>query len=298
MKSTERAASPLLDTTALPITGQDYKNLACPVLIRRIAVLYPSGNTTAVVFDDLKNVNRQTLNQSIMSAWKGLTPAMPSIEQCCFIILDPRPGVRAKVDMFGGEFCGNAARVAVWLATNGQDQTGFIEVSGQTSPLRFEVNGSQVRLVMPLPESRTFTQSVPEGMLVRLTGISQLVVTVPQGSQTPRQLLTDIVQTNRYNLASQPAVGISYYDRSSRTSRFCVWVQAVDTIFDETACGSGTCAIGIAETMRLNRSVAMSIIQPSGETIQTTCVYASGTIVSSDISGEVATLYDGELQLS
>ncbi|HEU4966689.1 MAG TPA: GNAT family N-acetyltransferase [Candidatus Saccharimonadales bacterium] len=266
--------------------------------LKRAVIAYPSGNTTAIVFDQFLDGDRKKLNEQVMQTWKALKPEQPEIEQCCFVTLPRNPNAVARVEMFGGEFCGNATRSVAWLITKGQDYRGLIEVSGVERPLEFSVKDGQVAVEMPLPEAAELVQSVPEGSLVQLDGIAQLVVTNPKDVQTPRQLLTDLLRTNKYGLADQPAVGVSYYDEPSGKAEFCVWVNAIDTIFDETACGSGTCAIGVAESAKTQQPVELTVVQPSGESIRTETQYANDAVTKSFISGEVAVLYDGELKLS
>jgi diaminopimelate epimerase len=99
-------------------------------------------------------------------------------------------------------------------------------------------------------------------------------------------------------LADKPAAAVSYYDPISGKAAFCVWVNEVDTIFDETACGSGTSAIGIAVAVMRGASVELPVVQPSGETITTKAIYSAGTITKSFITGKVKVLYDGELKLT
>lgn len=266
--------------------------------LKRIAVAYPSGNTTAVVFDQLLDSDRKLLNNRIMATWKDQRPDQSEVEQCCFVTLPRNPRALVRVEMFGGEFCGNATRSVVWLLTKGQNYSGLIEVSGVDRPLAFGVQDGEVTVEMPLPESGKFTQTVEEGSLVQLDGIAQLVVTEPSGSQTPRQLLTELLRTNKYGVADQPAVGVSYYDELSGKAEFCVWVRDVDTVFDETACGSGTCAIGVATAERMKQSVRLNVVQPSGESISSEATYENDKVSKSTIAGTAAVLFDGEFKLS
>lgn len=265
--------------------------------LKRAAIAYPSGNTTAVVFDQFLDGNRKKLNERVMQTWKALQPEQPEIEQCCFVTLPRNPEAVARVEMFGGEFCGNATRSVAWLITKGRDYSGLIEVSGVGRPLKFNVKDDQVTVEMPLPEEGKLVQPVTEGSLVQLDGITQLVVTEPKNGQNPRQLLTNLLRTNKYGLANQPAVGVTYYNQSSGKAEFCVRVNAVDTIFDETACGSGTCAIGVAESTKTQQPVKLNVVQPSGENIRTETEYTDGAVNKSFISGKVVVLYDGEFKL-
>lgn len=305
-------------------------------LLRRVAVAFPSGNTTAVVLDQLVTaepfrarpttapmaastaaptatggpvtdrwwlaVDRERLNRSLIRAVRDRLPDLPEVEQCCFVTPPRNPQATARVEMFGGEFCGNAARSVVWLATQGRDASGLIEVSGVDRPLRFEVAAGSVRLQMPLPTTGVLARRVEEGILVQLDGICHLVITaqMPTGGAGPRVWLEGLLAHDRYGLRAQAAVGVSCYDQQTGLGQFCVWVRDVDTIFDETACGSGTCAIGVAEALRHRQSIRLDVVQPTGETIATLAELGthSGEVTGSWISGAVKILYEGEVELA
>lgn len=155
---------------------------------------------------------------------------------------------------------------------------------------------------MPLPQDSKLVTQVNEGTLVQLDGIAQLVVTdaAIQQSQTPRELLNQLLDQNRYGLAEQPAVGVTYYYRLTNNAEFVVWVKEVNTVFGETACGSGTCAIGVASALDSKQNQKIEVVQPSGERITTEAAFdkESGQVVASNMAGKVSVLYDGELGLS
>jgi diaminopimelate epimerase len=267
-------------------------------ILSRVVIAYPSGNTTAVVFDQLQDKNLQDLNSRIIETWQIRHPDQPQIEQCCFITAPTDPSVVTRIEMFGGEFCGNATRSAIWAITGGKNKQGLVEVSGTNQLLRFSVRDGEVTVEIPLLKE-VLMQEVAEGMLVNLDGITHLVVTSTEVQQTknPRELLNELLRFNRYSLRDLPSVGVSYYDLSSRKAEFCVWVNAVDTIFDETACGSGTSAIGIVLAEGAGESIEQQVIQPSGESIITRATYADEKVIASTITGTVSVLYDGALQL-
>ncbi len=265
--------------------------------LKRAAVVSPSGNITAVVFDQLLKSDRKALDDSIMGTWKSQRPDQ-EIEQCCFVTVPKTPEAIGRVEMFGGEFCGNATRSVVWLLTEGKDYNGLIEVSGVSRPLAFEVKDGEVAVEMPLPQAgMALVELADEGTLVHLEGITHLVVTDPNPKQSPRELLSHLLKANKYDLNSHPAVGVSYFNPATGKADFCVWVKEVATIFDETACGSGTCSIGIVLASKDKRSIEQAIMQPSGQVIQTRTDYASSGVTSSWISGKVEVLHDGEYKL-
>jgi len=273
-----------------------------PSILKRTAIVYPSGNTTAVVFDQMLDADREQLNAQVMEAWKRKSFGEPEIEQCCFVTIPKDLRTIARVEMFGGEFCGNATRSVIQLITEGKDYQGLIEVSGVDRPLNFNARNGSVAVEMPLPQTGELYTDIEEGTLVRLDGIVQIVVTKEeqQDKITPRKLLTELVSQNKYGLAEEPAVGVSFFDAISNKSEFSVWVKEVNTIFDETACGSGTCAIGIVSALQKQQNQRLEIIQPSGEIITTETVLDgdANNVIASYISGNVTVLYDGELTLS
>lgn len=266
--------------------------------IKRLTVMYPSGNTTAIVFDQLLDQDREELNNRIMERWKTDYTEFPEIEQCCFMTLPRSPEAIARVEMFGGEFCGNATRSVIYALTGGNDYEGLIEVSGVARPLEFKIENEEITLEMPLPKELGI-EEVEEGTLVQLDGIAQLVVIDPKEARTPAQLLRELKNQAKYDLNTQPAVGVSYYDTTTSSTKFNVWVNAIDTVFDETACGSGTCAIGVAIATKRRESITLGVIQPSGETIKVNCIWddIKGQVTRAEIIGKVETLYDGPFSL-
>lgn len=275
-----------------------------PLVIHRAAIVYPNGNTTAVVFDQLLETGdeeRKQLQHGLESAWKDIDPAGSEIEQSCFVTLPKDKECIARVEMFGGEFCGNATRSVIWLLTEGKDYEGKIEVSGTDKPLEFSVKSGVVTVEMPLPKDEELVQEVAEGQLVKLDGISHVVVSGDdlQKKLSPRELLSELLTENKYGLANEPAVGVTYYDKQSKHAQFCVWVSSIDETFDETACGSGTCAIGIALARALRSGGTIDVIQPSGESIRTfSDVDEEGNVTKSTIAGTVSVLYDGGIKIA
>lgn len=265
--------------------------------LKRLAIAFPSGNTTAVVFDQFLSMDRKPLNTKIMNSWKDQQPDQSEVEQCCFVTMPKNKDAMARVEMFGGEFCGNAARSVIAIMTRGENYKGKIEVSGVSLPLDFSVEQGIVALQMPLPKEAKIVEMVEEGTLVHLDGITHLVIHSTE--KQPREVLESLKKSNRYDFSSYPAFGVSYFNLDTSQSAFCVWVREVGTIFDETACGSGTCAIGAALAIQQQSSIEQDVTQPSGEIIRTIAAYntATGQIENSSIAGEVKVLYDGEFQI-
>lgn len=225
-------------------------------------------------------------------------PDQPLVEQCCYVTEADDASAVAKVRMFGDEFCVNATRSVAWLLSDGINCQGLIESSGVDKTLKYRVQNSEVSLEMPLPANKQELISVVrEGSLVYLEGIAQLVITSPKLRRelTPRERLTELLKSKSYGLTDWPAIGVSYYDAGNDSAEFCVWVKRVNTMFDETACGSGTAAIGavIASERKAPMPLELNVVQPSGEAIKVTAVYGGGKVEELWVSGPIKVLYDG-----
>lgn len=265
--------------------------------IKRIAIMYPSGNTTAVLFPPVNLSDKKSLNAGVMRAWKTLRPLEPEVEQVCYIAQPKNPLALARVEMLGGEFCGNATRAVIALVMAGRNGSGIVEVSGVEKPLRFSVSKDVISLEMPFEEVNMLTP-ITEGVLVRLQGITQLVASDDaRRTCTPRELLGKILRNKKYKLRNEPAVGVTYFDPTSKRASFAVWVNAVDTTFDETACGSGTAAIGAVAAHEAKKAQRIRVIQPSKEWITVSARYNARAKTSEKIriKGNVRTLFDNAL---
>ncbi len=279
---------------------------ADPDRLHRVAVTYPSGNATAVVFDQHRlDEDRATLNRRLIRALADAHPDLPGIEQCCFVTEPFDPRAIARMEMFGGEFCGNAARSVVRLATRGRPMRGWLEASGVRAPLAFEVDAHGVRLHLPLPDDAEVVRPTSHGVLVGLEGITHLVVAGDElpGDTARRALLDELRDVpdggERDPLLDRGALGVTCWQPDAAQAAFSVWVDEVDTVFDETACGSGTGAIAVALAHQRQAPVEVDVGQPSGRIIRAGAHYADaiGRVAEAWIAGEVEVLSDGEVML-
>lgn len=263
--------------------------------LRSVVITYPSGNPTALVLDqDLTGQSRE-INDTLMKQF-------PNIEQGGFLLPATLPGCIGRIRMFGGEFCGNAARSAVWVFTQGKPSTGYLEfqVGDASRALAYTVFADgQVEIEMPLPKEDV-VKECEDGILVNLDGISQLIIKYNPGENlSPEELKSkarDLLRRN--DLLKRSASGVMFYSSESRNLEPVVWVRDIETYFYETACGSGTCAIGIAEAYSLGQAVEIPIKQPSGKIIVVSAWRNDAGEFKAKIKGEVQELYRGSINLS
>ena len=117
-----------------------------------VAVLDPAGNVTAIVLSDVPAAERARVAARLLRL-----PEL-HIEQAAFLTA-PRCGGEIRLEMMGGEFCGNALRCAGFyhaLRTGAQGKTCvFAEISGAegVQPVMADTAAGEASTVMPLPRA-------------------------------------------------------------------------------------------------------------------------------------------------
>lgn len=117
-----------------------------------VAVLDPAGNVTALVLSDVPAAERAQVAARLLRL-----PEL-HIEQAAFLTA-PRCGGEIRLEMMGGEFCGNALRCAGFyhaLRTGAQGKTCvFAEISGAegVQPVMADTAAGEASTVMPLPRA-------------------------------------------------------------------------------------------------------------------------------------------------
>lgn len=214
--------------------------------------IWPGGNVTAIFLDKKEKTDYKNICKRLMESDK-------EIEQVGFVENSENKNCSFHLEMAGGEFCGNAARSAayLWCLDRKETQVTFT-VSGFNGFLRADVRGSKVSLEIPGNFFIDYSK-VPEGMLVKLEGISHLIINDDYDRDTVRCLM------ERY-IGDASAIGVIYKktNESDITIDPYVYVKDIDKIVHETACGSGSIATAIACGAEEDKSES-SILQPSGE---------------------------------
>ena len=221
----------------------------------------PSGNTTAFVLSPVAPGQYGPVARSVMEAL--------SAEQVAFVH-------DGRMDMMGGEFCGNASRsFAIWQALHTGDGRTLlpfsgesqqtVQVSGSPQPLKVTVRGTNDRLYaaigMPLPRRVLPLEQSPLGRctLVEYPGISHILLEDRQPAEADTQkaaaLLSDLS-------AESGCFGLLYL--SQNHMRPLVYVRDTDTLVWESSCASGTCAVAAALALRQGEDIMLELEQPGG----------------------------------
>lgn len=282
----------------------------------------PGGNTTILVTDPVPAPLRAAVAAELMGE------DHVHAEQVGFVTL---AGPRPRIDMMGGEFCGNACRsLAALLALKrvlhagpGGLMSGEIESSGVSGVLPVRVvhtpHGPDAAVRMPLPPAAgnadpahgasprgaqpappRLALPVADGLvLVRLPGIVHLLLDASvhpfpdDWRDHARTLIT------RHGLDDEPAAGCIWCHGTLAAPAITPVVRVRDTgsIILESACGSGSLAYGLHRADMAEGEISLAVRQPSGATIRVSVSRRDGVTPEAWIGGTVRHVASGTAYL-
>lgn len=194
----------------------------------QVQYLNPAGNITAVVLSPVPPELRPALSRAIMDQGRA--------EQVGFAA-PPRLGGDCRIEMMGGEFCGNAVRSYGFLRKNGAE-TLAVEISGATAPVPVTVDALQDAAFadMPLPLGVDWLSvQGKQYPLIQCQGICHLLAL----EQTPDPAFLEEARP-MLNRLEQEAWGIMFLSGQKLTP--AVYVKSTDSLVWESSCGSGSVA--------------------------------------------------------
>ncbi len=242
----------------------------------------PAGNITLFVLDPVPKEQRPSIAGRLMEI-----PELQA-EQVGFLC-PPIQGCVSRMEMAGGEFCGNATRAFGMLTA--REQGGLskvqVEVSGCDHPVDVDVNLAEgtARAEMPVPVwVKTVTVGTTAGTLVHLGGIAHLVV---EGVE-PSQEFFDRAEPLFRDIPGLDAYGVIFLEPETGKMTPLVKVPAANTLVWEGSCGSGSLACAVAQSQTLpDGEFARDYIQPAG-VVRATAVRKNGAVIKAYIGGPVS----------
>ena len=193
-----------------------------------------------------------------------------NVEQVGFIDNDGKK----ELQMAGGEFCGNATRSAVYSYLGGKEGNMQIYVNSKDKIIAGVNKNQKAWCEIPIYNDRNVVTKKEEGIYsVRLKGITMLVIQDPVSKMylkkrsNLKQIGKELI--DKFGIENDTAVGVMFCEKEKDKMKInpIVWVKEIDTLFYETACGSGSTAVGMLEAYLKNKSQTIDILQPSGLTI-------------------------------
>jgi diaminopimelate epimerase len=265
----------------------------------RIVSADPAGNITIFVLDPVESGEERA----------GLAKALladPSLgaEQVGFVTPPPdgpdsppdsRPAGHWRLEMMGGEFCGNAARSFGLYAAREMGLSGLVtvsvEISGSREPLPVRVDMGTGRAEVRIPGPLAVEALEFEGRHLPVyvfEGITHLIFPDPD-SVPRRELVFALRDAWRAAAGANPkAFGVMFWDAGKSFMRPAVYVEAAASLVFESSCGSGTAALAawLAGSLREGEGY-YEVAQPGG-IIEARIVKKDGTIRDISIGGTVS----------
>ncbi len=265
-------------------------------MILDLVIANPAGNITGFVLNqDISKRDYVKISEKIMSL-EDL-----NVEQVGFINTCPKTKT-LRMDMMGGEFCGNATRsFGLYLAKkhfvcnkqsvcNKQDVCckGFLDVavSGISEGLvvEYDLKNNYCRTSMPLPTA--IDQISIDGVEFPVVVFEGIVHAIAVDITVNRELFNKIktALVAKYN---PDAVGVMFLDNEKLFINPVVFVKETNTTVDEGSCGSGSVATAIYLAQnKPDGTYKMELAQPGG-TIEVVVEMQNNKFMSATMGGEV-----------
>jgi diaminopimelate epimerase len=223
----------------------------------RVTIADAAGNTTALV-SDAAAAERTVIARRLLAETPEGELAPP--EQVGFVVPPLTADGFWRLEMAGGEFCGNAARsFALFLAkkTEFHGTMGvIIEISGCPSPLTAIVNTEtcEAEVEMPLPLAMsTISYDKNDFPVIIFEGITHIIVEDVDKSTLPDELCKIFFELKAIfdKTETTAALGLMFYDRPNNFLRPAVYVYGTDSFVFESSCGSGSAALAYYLSLNL-----------------------------------------------
>ncbi|MDR1095412.1 MAG: hypothetical protein LBL31_03390 [Spirochaetaceae bacterium] len=282
----------------------------------RLTVADPAGNITALIeaADDEPVPAALWTDDERQQIVRRVMREHPDVEQAGFVIpcqdgetgKDPRfsppfpsPSSLWRLEMAGGEFCGNAARsFGLFIA----QKTGLcgtatvhVTVSGAENPLAVlaDTQNSTAEVALPPPrKAGTVPFQGANLPAVIFDGITHVIME-GAGRDTDKAVLTEtffaVKKIAEAALGPEPpaAFGVMFYDTERAFLRPAVFVNGIETFVFENSCGSGSAALAWYRALCCPDGTYCHTFQQPGGAITARLTKAQGEIAAIFIGGNV-----------
>lgn len=261
----------------------------------KITMADPAGNRTAFVEGHVEPKYYAAVGAAL------LRDADLRAEQAGFVCPANR-GSAGRLEMMGGEFCGNAARsFGLWLGKQSGKKAGDIvpiEISGSSDVLDvlLEENGSWISMPLPLrideiavseaagSESKVRSPDA-SGFLrypaVVLEGLTHVILE----NVKPSDALAHAVIRKVAGESDANAVSAIFVTGDQMTP--AVWVRATDSFVWESSCGSGTLAASVWLGRHTQNGIFICELKQPGGILKAELQISGGSVTGARIGGPV-----------
>lgn len=218
-----------------------------------------------------------------------------------------------RLQMMGGEFCGNAARsLAAYMVYSHYPSLNKVEdrylveleVSGSNDMVLCEVSPTKKsnefysKINMPLPVSIdeikfNYENNSLNIMKVELPGITHFIVDL-DGMKDKEDFF--IKFKSELNLDKLDAFGIMFYEPNKNFLEPLVYVRETESLFWERSCISGTTALAYALSYDKKENFNIEVNEPGGKLL-VEARWCDGKIKSIKLDGKVTIVAEGTLHI-
>ena len=250
----------------------------------KIQYVNPAGNVTAIVEGFVPMAERISLSKKILEK--------KCAEQVGFETA-PALGGLYRLEMMGGEFCGNAARSFGYLKALECFSEGVhtipVEISGTEAPVpvTVDLDKGTAYAQMPVPTRLEYLKVCENTYpVVMCHGICHLIALgVEPGEAFAEEALQAMKELK------QDAYGIMFLDAGKETLTPLVYVPTTNSMIWESSCGSGSVACGWYLFQALaavdgSSTRTYTFSQPGGS-IQVAIVRKDGRVANCTMGGEI-----------
>ena len=240
-----------------------------------ILVADPAKNITVFILDVIENPGeRDAMVRAVMA------DSRIKAEQVGFVI-PPEAAIGSdpdaalwRLEMAGGEFCGNAARsfglyVAREKGLKGRSRFP-VSVSGMDMPLQVEVDTEYSRAAVEMPRPVFIDTLDYCGRSLPVLVFEGITHIIAPALEPDRETFFSIKELFEKKFSGKhgfsfPALGVMFYDTDNLFMRPAVYVYSTGVLVFESSCGSGSAALGTwLSRGKQNGTVKYSISQPGG----------------------------------
>lgn len=223
-------------------------------------ILRPGGNIQMLIKEIVPKNMRRFINDEMIKRF-------PNVEQVSFYEYN-RKTKNATLELAGGEFCGNAVRSLAYLLLKGKNGEISVQVSGTTQKLKAGIKQKNTAYAQ-MPVRNGSIRKLRDGLFrIDLEGITQLVCLDSTFAFNPENLKSIALKILKKEdlIYSVPAAGVMFIEEKKDLILLkpVVWVRDIETILYETACATGTTAVGIWKaTQNKKNKTIIKVLQPS-----------------------------------
>lgn len=170
------------------------------------------------------------------------------------------------------------------------------KVSGTNQILKCGIrkNGTAFAQIPIKNDLSSFKQISKNIFQIELDGITHLVIEQDKKLTADKAKAQGNKILEKYKLKEKyPACGIMFISEQKGKIKLnpVVYVKSINTLFYETACGSGTTAVGIYLLLKGNLNLLKTeVVQPSGMKIKVKVKKNKNKLIYAEIEGEVIKL--------